>query len=793
MQYDRMLELAVGKSRKSSVWENDLVLWSNFADSLKNVIRTQETVAEYKSMPKAKRDEIKDIGGFVGGSLKDGRRRADTVLKRSIVTLDLDNLEKGVDIWGTVELILGCAAVLYSTHSHTAEKPRLRLILPLDRDVTADEYAAIARSIASDIGIDYCDDTTFEASRLMYFPSCSKDGEYIYKVQDAPFLSADEQLTRYTDWKDQTQWAYSSRNTTLKYNLQKKAERQQDPQAKEGIVGTFCRVYAIEGAVTKFLSDIYKAERDGRYTFVNGSTFGGMITYDNGNFAYSHHGTDPASGRLCNSFDLVRIHKFGHLDEKAEVDTPTVKLPSYQAMQKFALEDSEVKKLYIQERLADFDEAESLDWMQALQLTDKGNVASTISNLHIILLNDLNLKGKFYFDEFQERAIVCDSLPWIELADRVSTVWTDADDAGLRQYIERTYKVANAAKTRDALEILLMQVKRHPVKEYLTNLQWDGIKRADTLFIDYLGAEDTPYTRAVTGKALLGAVARILKAGCKHDHMLVLVGKQGCRKSTTIAKLGKSWFSDSLYTMGGKEAYEQLQGAWIIEVGELAVMKKAEIENVKHFLTKTEDIYRAAYARRTSSHKRQCAFFGTTNEEEFLHDATGARRFWAIRVQGSNKDLTDDIVDQIWAEMVQRYKAGEQWYLDAKMEEVAKQVQEEHTESNAKQGLIEKFLNTLLPENWDNMDLGARLSFWANDFGIQEKGKVQRQKVCALEIWQELFGGDLKGYTKLQAREINECMKKIDGWEARAKLRFGKLYGEQRGYVRKIKINKQQI
>lgn len=306
------------------------------------------------------------------------------------------------------------------------------------------------------------------------------------------------------------------------------------------------------------------------------------------------------------------------------------------------------------------------------------------------------------------------------------------------------------------------------------------------MFIDYLGVEDTPYTRAVTGKALLGAVARILKAGCKHDHMLVLVGKQGCRKSTTIAKLGKSWFSDSLYTMGGKEAYEQLQGAWIIEVGELAVMKKAEVENVKHFITKTEDTYRAAYARRTSSHKRQCAFFGTTNEEEFLHDATGARRFWAVRVHGSDKDLTDEIVDQIWAEMVERYKAGEQWYLDEKMEEVAKQVQAEHTESDAKQGLIEKFLNTLLPENWDDRDLGARLSFWANDFGVQEKGTVQRQKVCALEIWQELFGGDAKSFTKIQAREINECMKKIDGWELSAKtIRIG-MYGCQRGFTRKV-------
>lgn len=327
------------------------------------------------------------------------------------------------------------------------------------------------------------------------------------------------------------------------------------------------------------------------------------------------------------------------------------------------------------------------------------------------------------------------------------------------------------------------------MREYLTELVWDGVSRADSLFIHYLGAEDTTYIRQVTRKALLGAVARIFLPGCKHDQMIVLVGPQGCRKSTTLAKLGGAWFSDSLYTMSGKEAYEQLQGSWIIEVAEMAASRKAEAEQIKQFLSKQEDTYRAAYARRTQTHPRQCAFFGTTNDYEFLRDSTGARRFWPVAVTAVEKGavrsvLTQDVVDQVWAEMVVAYDQGEVWYLDPETEALAVAVQKEHTESNGKQGLIEKFLETLLPEDWESRGLELRQLFWSGEFGGAEEGVTQRQCVCALEIWTELFHGDAKQYTQGQAREINNMLRQIGGWEMNRMANCGELYGNQRGFVR---------
>lgn len=241
--------------------------------------------------------------------------------------------------------------------------------------------------------------------------------------------------------------------------------------------------------------------------------------------------------------------------------------------------------------------------------------------------------------------------------------------------------------------------------------------------------------------------------------------------------------------MTGKDAYEQLQGNWIIELAEMAATRKAEIEQIKQFVSKQEDTYRAAYARRTQSHPRQCAFFGTTNDDEFLRDPTGARRFWPVTVTKAgcvNGDkLTPEIVDQIWAEVVTYYDNGETWYLDNEVEEIARKVQSEHTETNGKLGLIENFIETLLPAGWDTWDLDRRLMFWSGGFGPEQKGTMRRTRVCALEIWQELFKGDPKNYTTQHAREITGLLKSLPEWSMTTATNCGALYGRQRGFIRK--------
>lgn len=792
LNYDGPLTIATAGSRKSVSWKNQDITWGELAARLATPLKTAETQDEYNVMRKAQKDEIKDVGGFVGGALRNGRRKAESIITRGLLTLDIDSVPQGDDPWPTVELVIGCAAILYSTHSHTPKAPRLRLVIPLSRKVTPDEYAALSRRVAGDIGIDMCDDTTYEAHRLMYWPSHSIDGEYRFELSDAPWLDVDEQLARYKDWHDVNEWPVSSRKTEIMRRL---AKKQGDPLEKPGVVGAFNRVYSIEDAIEQFLPEVYEpSATENRYDYIPADSSAGLVVYDEGKFAYSHHATDPICGKLCSAFDLVRLHLFGDQDDAASPGTPVNRLPSYTAMCELAIDDEAVRKSLAERKLKElseaFDEEADTEWLKLLSMTPKGKVEATIDNAFIIITHDPELCGNFYFDEFRERPVVCGDMPWIRQADRQSDVWTDSDDAGVRRLIEKKYDIDSLSKIRDAVDLAMLKLKRHPVREYLNGLVWDGAKRADTIFIDYLGAEDSVYVREVTRKALLGAVARIMSPGCKHDHILVLVGPQGCRKSTTLAKLGKSWFSDSLYTLAGKDAYEQLQGYWIIEMGEMAATRKAELEQIKQFVSKQSDNFRSAYARRTQEHPRQCAFFGSTNDEEFLRDPTGGRRFWPVVVTEEGRKraegFTEEIVDQVWAEIVVRYNAGEQWYLSETAEAMAREVQSAHTEQNGKQGVVENFLETLLPKNWDERELDGRLMFYNGGFGGEEKGTERRDRVCALEIWAELFKGDIKAYTQVQAREITGILRQIPGWKFYGSTYCGKPYGRQRAFVRDV-------
>lgn len=790
LEYDGKISIATGVSRTAVKWTNSELMWSEFLARLSVPLRTQETVSEYQAMSKAKQAIIKDVGGFVGGSLKDGRRKSESVESRSLITLDLDDIPTGVDVWPSVEMLCGCAAAIYSTHSSTPASQRLRIVIPMARSVLPDEYSAIARRIASYIGIDYCDDTTYEPSRLMYWASCPFDAEYVFNYADAPFLDPDEILATYADWTDVSSWPVSSRKDNV---ARVSAKKQGDPTEKHGVLGAFCKVYDIPRAIATYIPEVYVPGPDpNRWTYAEGSSVGGLVLYDDAKFAFSHHGTDPISGMLVNAFDMVRIHKFKDLDIDEHEGTVITKLPSYKAMIELAVADKEVAYQLAMDKVEGaFDDTpeEDTKWLKELEITAKGQIASTIKNVVLILSHDLRLTEAFYFDAFKERPIVSGDLPWVSLKDRTSTVWTDTDDSGLRWFLESEYKIDSISKIRDAVDMAMLEKIRHPVREYLTGLTWDGTERMETLFIKYLGAEDSLYTRAVTRAALIGAVARIMRPGCKHDHMLVLVGPQGCRKSTTLAKLGKEWFSDSLFTMSGKDAYEQLQGYWIIELGEMAAARKSEVEQIKSFISKQSDNYRAAYARRTQDHPRQCAFFGSTNDDEFLRDATGARRFWPVVVDNTGRTMSDKLdeneVDQIWAEALEAFRSGEHWYLAEEAEAAAREIQAEHTEETARAGMIRSFVEKKIPADWDNRSLEERRYYWAGiGDDVDESVLVDREKICAIEIWCELFEGDVKSFTQASSREINYVLAKMPGWKKCNRRNFGAGYGRQRCYVK---------
>jgi putative DNA primase/helicase len=793
--YDRKIKISTAGSRKAVVWQPQEPWWSEFVDKLRVPDRGTEPLAVYLSHSKSKQDELKDNGGYVGGILNDNRRKAGNVISRDIITLDLDNIPAGgtQDILRRIEA-LGCAYVVYSTRKHEEARPRLRVIVPTDRSVTADEYEPVSRKLGEIIDIKLCDPTTFEASRLMYWPSCCSDGVYIYRYGDKPFLSAEGILSMYKDWRNISEWPQVP---GVQQTQVKAAAKQGNPIEKTGIVGAFCKTYDVYKAIETFLPGVYIPCEDGsgRFTYSGGSTTGGAVIYENGSFLYSHHSTDPAGGKLCNAFDLVRLHRFSGMDDEAKIDTPVNKLPSYTAMCELAVSDSSVAAIINQERYEKATQqfsaatAETINWMSKLRLSlNTGLPARTIDNIIIILENDPLIKGKIAFNEFANRAEVLGSLPWDPRSLR--RTWGNVDDAGLIHYLEHTYYISGDNKIDRAFTLSAYKHSFNGVQEYLTDLEWDGIRRVDTLLADYLGARDTPYTRAVMRKSLAAAVARAMTPGCKYDFMPILVGPQGIGKSTFLRFIGRKWFSDSLQTFEGKEASEMIQGVWINEIGELSGFNRSETNSIKQFLSKTEDIYREPFGKRTNPYPRRCVFFGTTNDSEFLKDSTGNRRFWPVDtgIQPVRKKVWEDLpdeVDQIWAEAYLYWQLGEKLFLTGEAESESRMEQEAHAESNAKEGIIREFVNRSIPLNWDKRSLNERKLYWSSEFGRDDSETVERDRICAAEIWVECLGGDLKYMRRADAVEINSILARIPGWKRlNTMYRFGAAYGHQRGFIR---------
>lgn len=787
LKNDTTLDIAFCKSRKDKVFKNKKVTWGSFLLTLSKTKRTSETVSQYIAFNKSKQDDIKDVGGFVGGYLEEGSRKK--VKFRQLICLDCDFGDPG--IWDNWLLLYGNASCVYTTHKHTSENYRFRLIIPLDRKVNSDEYQAVARRIANDLGIDHFDDTTYQANRLMYFPSTSSDGKYVFQYEDAPFLSVDEVLNTYEDWRDVSSWPTSSR--VIK-DIKHEIKKQTDPTEKKGVVGAFCKAYSIQEAISTYLSDVYReCDIPNRYTFVGGSTSGGVVVYDD-KFAYSHHATDPSSMQLCNAFDLVRIHKFGYLDTEVVEGCPINRYPSYVKTLEFLEKDERVKIELGKEQMSDFENVdnESLDWLSKLSYTKQGVIQATTDNVVLVLENDSKLKNCLGYNEFEHREVALKDLPWRKVSS--NPYWSDADDAELRYYLEKHYNIVGKGKVDDAVISVIHKNTFHPVRDYLDSCEWDGVNRVDTLFIDYLGAEDSEYIRAVTRKVLCGAVARVYHPGIKFDNVAVLIGKQGLGKSQLVKLLGGPWYSDSLTTVTGKEAYEQLQGVWLMEMGELAAMKKAEVEATKLFVSKQEDRYRVAYGRRVENFPRQTIFIGTTNEENFLRDSTGNRRFWPVDCSyGAEKsmweELTPEVVKRVWGEAKTLYEKGEPLHLNRDLEACAVEKQESHQEENAKQGMVESYLEIKLPADWEGKSMAERRAYVQDEELIKEQGRIRRNKVCILEVWVELFNGDPKKLSTYDSREINKILGNLKGWKrSQHPVRFGDLYGRQRGYRREGSI-----
>ena len=791
---DFPIDIATAHSRLSKKWKNKATTWAKLVERCSETKRTTESVSEYAKMSRDEQSGIKDVGGFVGGYLSGGTRKTANVMWRSIATLDIDYGTP--DLWDEFTTNFAFAAMLYSTHKHTKEHPRYRLVFPLSRQVRPDEYEPLCRMVAKEIGINLFDDTTYQLARLFYYPSTSRDGEYVFEYQDGKALNVDEWLKKYKGgYKDVAEWPTSSREGELIAHLSKKVG---DPTEKPGLIGAFCRAYTIQEAIDTFLQDAYeKTAHENRYTYKLGSVAAGLVCYDD-KFAYSNHETDPASKQLCNAFDLCRIHLFGVQDEDSKI-TDTTRLPSYLKMQDFVAKDKRVRVLLTKERRADAKEdfADMMpedhegedNWMADLDFDKKGSIKSTASNIIAILENDPKLKGHVWHNLFNGFNYVTGGLPW----NREATQWGNTDDANLRIFLEENYGVTGKDKIKDAMVAVVTRHKVHPIREYLDSLEWDGVPRLDRLIIDYVGAEDNELNRAMTRKHFTAAVARVYNPGCKYDYCLIIAGAEGIGKSTLFNVMGGDWFSDSLVTMEGTKGMEQARNGWVIELPELGSIKRSDVEQVKAYISRQNDMYRPAYGSVMESHPRQCVFCGTTNETYFLKGETGNRRFWVmsvnpeLRKHGDPRTAIETDRNQLWAEAVQRFKDGEKLYLSEALEAEARKRQGEFNDNQEDPlpGMVQAYLDMKLPPDWNTWDLNRRRAYIKNPDPLDEAGTETRTKVCAAEFLSEVLGRDVgsKDY-KYEARKVNKILDEM-GWQKRPTLTFP-IYGKQRAFVRPL-------
>ncbi|MDO4517308.1 MAG: VapE family protein [Bacillota bacterium] len=613
-----------------------------------------QTWDEYRALPKGQQDDLKDVGGFVAGVLADGRRRSGCVVSRCAAVLDLDNLPSGTteEVIHRVEA-LGCAFCVYSTAKHHPSKPRLRVVVPFAQDVAVEEYRPLVRLLAQRIEpeMGLFDPTCDEAARLMYWPVRCSDVEPVF-VADAskPLLDPAALLAALTDWRDATSWPSWPGSDAIP----RLAAKQGDPTAKTGLVGAFCRVYDVETAMDVFLPGIYTAAGEGRYTFTGGSSFGGAVIYDGGKFLFSHHATDPCGSRLVNAWDLVRLHRFGALDDDAAPGTPGGRLPSYLAMQQLARQDDAVRRELATESFQAAQDIAVVDAEAAVQLHTFAGQPLSLAVVRAALraygitarTNEVTGRLEVHGLPSEYSAANAPNILPVWLMDKLRGV-------GVKQ-------VSKNAVT-DYLTVIVDADRVNPVRQMLTGTVWDGHERLPEL-LDILGVDPGSLSAVLVRKWLLQTVALAFNDGdTAADGVLTLQGAQGLGKTFLFRRLAMepSWFVEGASLEGGKDDFINATGGWLVELGELERSLRRDPGKLKAFITSPADNIRKPYAREASWAPRHTSLCATVNQGEFLADETGDRRFWVVPVTRLDLDrlkaLPVEWFRQLWSEVYALY------------------------------------------------------------------------------------------------------------------------------------------
>ncbi|MBF1672622.1 MAG: hypothetical protein HXO65_00180 [Rothia mucilaginosa] len=714
----------------------------------------------------------KNARSYLPGELRGHHRSGDNVVGRSVITLDLDGASDG-GFTSLLSYLNDVAVLWHTTYSHSEHKPSYRVLIPLDEQVSPDVYARIVREIMRAVPQASIDAASATPSQIMFTPAAKDPSLYEWGSKlDRPLASG-----------SLFQGAPDSPGDVVSLGR----VRKKDPLTLRGIAGEFCRLYQdLDELIEVFGLPYERVGSRFRYTKADKSSAPGMSPFPDAPLLYfSNHRSDPASGRAQNAFDLVRIHKFGHLD--AGYEGAIIHSPSARAMKNFLsghagfaarraadayeqvvrpeaagspLTGGEIVSTLTEEpehepELAVADDSADIetDWTHRLIRHDKTlQVEDRIENYDLIFENDPVFKSLWWNVRGDYEAIMPENY---DLRDGSPPQVNNADVSGLKDHIERRYQIRRV--TRQRVDDLLGRVRRErrldPVKKYLQSLSWDGIPRLETCLP---GVENTAYTRMVAKRAMLGAVARAFKPGCKVDQSLILYGGQGVGKTTWIERMARG-YTASLGDIQNKDTLISASRSWIMVSDEGHALNNADFNELKDFLTRQRDVYRLPYDRSATEVPRRWVVWGTTNDPMMLRERDGNRRFLIVDVleQMDFDKYTPEYVDQVWAEAVALYQQGERPVLSPAEEELAEQARQSHTMEDNLVALISEGLDMPVPEDWERMPMSERL-VWLQERDYSERttkpASKPRSFLTPAAVWVEIMR---KGLPDMSLRDQN--------------------------------------
>ena len=558
--------------------QNKTLTWADFMLKLSKPLVSGEDHAQFLKLPKKERSRLKSLGGWiVAGEFSGTLRITENLMNRSLVAIDCEkmppNLFKKLKD-GTSPL---CKHEFYAhtTRGHTKDAPRVRIFLLCDSPIKPVKFEAVARILANqaDTTMQGVDPVSFRPNQMMFYPSISKNQDFQHWHNSGELINAEQILTAH-DGGEKGRW--KDHNTLPRHEdstpTHKGDTNPRDPRTKNRWIGAFCRVYTIEQAIADFLDGIY-AKGSGRgakprYTYIAGETTNGFVVEGGGVWGFSHHSTDPCSQMLVNAWDLVRIHLFGSLDKNIKPNTPPWEYPSYIAMQKMVMGLEEVAI----EATADSIDADAMvadskrpfkksdifggkdeeitfaerayeqsmkgrkrpdkDWIaKTLTKDGKANIKSDFMNIAKIICWDPRFYGCFWRNEFTKTLVIrrdiitsLNLIPSIIVKDRLNgDECTSDSDLIVEAILGAPSGEGNAGwglenignKIYKGLAMVGINWKFNPVVDYFESLEWDGEERAERLWIDYLGAEDSAYTRETAMLFLMAVVCRAYAQGCQ--------------------------------------------------------------------------------------------------------------------------------------------------------------------------------------------------------------------------------------------------------------------------------------